>query len=176
MKRSIKILLTTLALTIACVSPVFATEEKLANEVKLITDRNDNVSNALSSVVQFDNNCGEEAKNSMHHIVDIVSVDVISSRLTEEQNYINYLKAVVGNAIETERVKKANVNALTDVVKVNPSFQPQLDAAIADYNKAVADHAAADAAIITAQNEFDALQAQLAAARAAKGAADADAR
>ena len=175
MKKSIKILLTTIALAIACVSPVFATEKDLTAELKMINDGRQSLSNAISTLVTYDNNCGADAKNSIHHLVDLTQANVKSSSITERQNYINYLKAVVGNAIETERVKKANVNALTDLVKVNPSFQAQLDAAVAEYNKAVADHAAAEAAIAEAQKAFDANKDMNIAAKDAKAAADPDA-
>ena len=175
MKRKISVLLLTVALAVATVTPVFATESNMAAEVKLINAQNDTLHNALTTLVNFDNACGQNDKLSMHLIVDTANGNVNSARITEEQNYITYLKAVVGNAIETERIKKGNVDALKDLVKVNPSYQAQLDAAIADYNKAVADHAAAEAAITAAQAEFDALNASIQAAKDAKAATDADA-
>lgn len=154
MKKSVKVLFTTFLLVVAFVTPVFATEADLSAEVKLLHDRSDVVAKAMSTTLQYDNNCGDAAKASFNTIVKYVRSDVKSSAITEQQNYIKYLQACVGNAIETERIKKGNVDALKDLVKVNPTFQPQLDAAIVEYNNAVAAHAAANNAIIEAQNVF----------------------
>lgn len=174
MKR-IKLLLTTLALTAAFATPVFATETTLPAELQLIENRNTEIMNATSTLVSYDNNCGDNAKMAMHGLIDNIRADVKSSQISEDANYINYLKAVLGNAIETERIKKQNVGSLTDLVKVNPSFQPQLDAAIAEYNKAVADHAAAEAAIAQAQEAFMIHAQAMIATSQAKAASDADA-
>lgn len=86
-----------------------------------------------------------------------------------------YFSKVVGNKKEIVRIRQANIAALQDLVKVNPAFQTQLDAAVAEYNQAVADCEAAQAYIAVAQGEFDALQASINEARAAKAVGDADA-
>lgn len=172
MKKSVKVLLATLALTILCVTPVFATEEKIDAETTMLTNKVNGFGNDISSLVKFDDKCGAADVASMNLIVNSVAKDVTSSNIAEQTNYINYLKAVVGNAIETERVKKQNVDSLKELVKVNTSFQPQLDAAVAEYNKAVADHAAADKAVVDAQAFFAALNNQFHDNAIAKAAGD----
>lgn len=155
MKKTGRIILTALILSIACAAPVFATESNLTNEMQLMRNRRDTLANAVSDLAKLDDGQSEDVKAAMNYLVDLSASNIKSSSITERQNYIKYLQAIVGNAIETERIKKANVNALTDLVKVNPSFQPQLDAAIAEYNKAVEDHALAEAAIEEANKAFD---------------------
>lgn len=174
MKKSVRLLLATVVLTVACVSPIFATETTLPAEKNLITQNDANVRKAVSTLVKFDENCGSEAKLAMHTIVDTAQSDVVKSRISEQQNFIVYLNNVVANDLEAERIKKGNVAALTDVVKVNPGFQPQLDAAIAEYNNAVAKRMADQAAIGTAQAELNALHIQLLSEVSAIGLTDAD--
>ena len=175
MKKSVKILLTTIALTVALVTPVFATESALSAESAMLEKKMARFGNDISTLVTFDDNCGAAAIASMNQIVVNNRGDVVKSNIAEQQNYINYLNARVGNAIEIERVKLGNVNAMKDLCKVNPSFQPQLDAAIADYNKAVADHQAAVQAVADAKAYFASLNASFDAASLAKAAADAQA-
>lgn len=154
MKKALALLLTTVALTVAFITPVLATEQTLTAESAMLTNKMIGLGKDLSTLVKFDDNCGAAAIASMDLLVDTGRADTVKSNIAEQQNYIAYLNARVGNAIETERVKKGNVNALTDLCKSNPSFQPQLDAAIADYNKAVADRQAAVQAIAEAQAYF----------------------
>lgn len=175
MKKSVKILLTTIALTVALVTPVFATESALSAESAMLEKKMAGFGSDISTLVTFDDNCGAAAIASMNQIVVNNRGDVVKSNIAEQQNYINYLNARVGNAIEIERVKLGNVNAMKDLCKVNPSFQPQLDAAIADYNKAVADHQAAVQAVADAKAYFASLNARFDAASLAKAAADAQA-
>lgn len=174
MKKFSRVLLATLTLTLACVAPVFATEKNLSAEMNLLKEKDATISNALDTIVSFDNNCGSEAKSAIHTIVDIAASDSTKGMTEEQLNYIDYLKKVVVNLKETERIKKGNVAALTDLVKVNPSFQKELEAAVAEYNKAVADRVAGEQAIITAQDEFVKFNAALNDKKAAKGAKDAD--
>lgn len=174
MKKFTRVLLATLTITLACAAPVFATEKNLSAEINLLKGKDATVSNALDTITSFDNNCGNEAKLAIHTIVDIADSDITKGMTEEQLNYIDYLKKVVVNLKETERIKKGNVAALTDLVKVNPSFQKELDAAVVEYNKAVADRVAGEQAIITAQEEFAKLNAALKDAKVAKGAKDAD--
>lgn len=176
MNKKLVCLLTTVALTVLSVVPVFASETDLNAEKALIANHLDGVTKAVSTLVTFDNNCGEAAKMSMHGIVDATNGNVKWSVSQEEENYIKYLQACVGNAIENERVKKQNVAALTDLVKVNPTFQSQLDAAIAECNKAVADRMAAEATVIDVKAQFAAFNAAFEAGRQALGTTDSDAR
>lgn len=172
--KKIKLLLTSLLLTVAFTTPVFATETTLPAELKLIEERDSIVGNALSTVVSYDNNCGAEAKLAIHSLVDIARGDLKSSQITEAANYINYLKALLSNKLETERIKKQNVAALTDLVKVNPTFQTQLDAAVVEYNNAVADRVAVENAIVESQKILDEHASKMINNVAAKGALDAD--
>lgn len=174
MRKMTRYLLVTLVLTVACATPVFATEKNLSDEINMLHDRSVNVGNAMSTVLQFDNNCGPEAKIALHTLVDIARADLKSSSRTEIENYIKYLKAVVGNAIENERIKKSNIDALTDLVKVNPSFQTQLDEAVAEYNQAVAERVMAEAAIVEAQKAFDEYKISIINEVEARGNADPD--
>lgn len=175
MKKSIKLLVVTAVLTVAFATPVMATESTLSAESAMLTNKMNAFGNDVSTLVSFDNNCGQGDINSMHAIVDTVKSDVVKSNISEQQNYMNYLQAALGNALETERVKKQNVASLTDLVKVNTSFQAQLDAAVADYVKAVADRQAAEQAIADAKAYFLALNSQFDAASLAKAAKDAQA-
>lgn len=175
MKRSLKVLLTTIILTVAVVTPVFATESTIKAESDMLSKKMAGFSGDITTLVTFDNNCGADAIASMHSLVNTGRSDVVKSNLAEQENYINYLKACVGNAVEIERIKKQNVGALTDIVKVNPTMQPQLDAAIAEYNKAVADHQAALKAVDDAKAYFAALNASFEKASLEKAAKDAQA-
>lgn len=159
MKRSLKVLITTIVLTVLCVTPVFATESTLSAESAMLQNKMNGFSNDVSTLVTFDNNCGAADILSMHGMVDTGNADVVASNIREEQNYINYLKARVGNAIETERVKKQNIAAIADLCKVNATFEPQLAAAVAEYNQAVVDHALAVQAVADAEAYFAALNA-----------------
>ncbi|MDO4187493.1 MAG: hypothetical protein Q4D29_00755 [Lachnospiraceae bacterium] len=176
MKKKIVLLLTTVALTVLSVMPVFASETAISAEKALIANHVGGVNSAISTLVTFDNNCGEAAKTSMHAMLNGFNGDIKWSVGQEEDNYIKYLQACVGNALETERIKKQNVGAMADVVKVNPTFQPQLDAAVVDYNKAVADRLAAEAAVIDAKAQFAALNASFIDNIKGISASDADAR
>lgn len=174
MKRLSKILLASLTFTLVCLSPVFATEKNLSAEMNLLTNKYSTISNALSTITTFDNNCDAGAKVAIHSIQETSDAERAKGMTEEQLNYIDYLKKVVVAKKETERIKKENITALTDVVKVNPSFQAQLDNAIVEYNNAVADRMATEAAIITAQEEFAKLNAALKAETIEKGAKDAD--
>ncbi len=154
MKKSIKVLLTTVALTIACVTPVFATETDFNAEVRLVNGKNAEIASAVGTIVGFDNNCGQDAKVAIHDLVDVIDRNRVRGINDEQLNYINYLKGVVVNQTETVRIKQQNIDAITDLGKVNPSFQTQLDAAVVDYNAAVAQRAATEAAIVNAQQTF----------------------
>lgn len=175
MKRSLKVLLSTVALTVLCVTPVFATETTLSAESAMLTNKMNGYGNDMQTLLSYDNNCGGEAVNAMHHLQNITSNDVKASNIAEQQNYIAYLQACVGNAIETERIKKQNVDSLTDLCKVNPTFKPQLDAAVVEYNKAVLDHQAANQAVVDAQAYFVALNQAFVNNALAKAAVDAQA-
>lgn len=172
MKKSIKVLLTTVALTVAMVTPVLATESALSAESAMLEKKMAGFGNDISTLVTYDNKCGAADVASMNAIVNTVRADVVKSNIAEQQNYITYLNACVGNAVETERVKKQNVDAMKDLVKVNPAFQPQFDAAVAEYNKAVADHQAALNAVTQAKAYFAALNQQFEANAMKKASAD----
>lgn len=172
MKRTVRILLATMALTVACITPVFATEKTMDAETAMLQQKMNRFSNDITTLVSYDNNCGAADVASMNKLVDQVGKDVIKSTVAEQDNYIVYLKGVLGNAIENERVKKQNVGALTDLVKVNTTFQKQLDAAVAEYNKAVADRQAAEQAITDAKAAFAAFDSKLDQAALAKAAGD----
>lgn len=176
MKKRIALLLTTTLLIVVNVVPVFATEADLNAEKANIAKHMNGITNSITTLVSYDNNCGEAAKNSMNQMVDGFAGDIKWSITQEEANYINYLQARVGNALETERIKKQNVGAMNDLVKVNPGFQPQLDAAIAECNKAVADRMAAEAAVIDAKAQFDALNMSIISGVKTISTTDSDAR
>ncbi len=176
MKKTVVALLTTVALSVMSIVPVFATETAIEAEKALVTNHVAGVSNAISTLVTYDNNCGEAAKVSMNALVDGFNGDIQYSVTQEEDNYIKYLKACVGNAIENERVKKQNIGAISDLVKVNATFQPQLDAAIAEYNQAVVDRMAAEVAVENAKAQFEALNLAVIVGNNAKYAGDSDAR
>lgn len=176
MKKKIVLFLTTAVLTVMNVVPAFATATDVNVEKMLITNHMKGITNSIITLVSYDNNCGEAAKNSMNQLVDGFAKDIKWSITQEEANYINYLQACVGNALETERIKKQNVGTMSDLVKVNPGFQPQLDAAIAEYNKAVVDRMAAEAAVVDAKAQFEALNASLVSGVMAINTTDPDAR
>lgn len=175
MKKSLKLIVTTIILTIALVTPVLATEQALSAESAMLEKKVAGFGNDISTLVKFDDNCGASDIASIDAIVDAGIKNVYGSNLLEQENYIKYLEAKVGNAIENERVKKGNVNALSDLVKVNPAYQAQLDAAIVEYAKAVADHAAAVQDIANTKAYFAALNKSFGDAAVAKAAKDAQA-
>lgn len=161
MKKKIALLLITTLLTVTSVVPAFATVTDINAEKAIIANHMSGITNSIITLVSYDNNCGEAAKQSMDQLVDSFAGSVKWSITQEEANYLYYLQACVGNALETEKIKNQNVGSMQDLVKVNPGFQPQLDAAIAEYNKAVADRMAAEAAVVDAKAQFDALNAAL---------------
>lgn len=175
MKKSFKAMVLAVVLSIACVTPVFATEPTLNAETAMLVNKMNGFSGDVSTLVNFDNNCGASDIASIHGIVDAVRSDVTKSNIAEEENYIKYLEAKVGNALETERVKQQNVAALKEVCKVNPSFQAQVNAAVAEYNKAVADRQAAVKAVADAKAHFAALNQKFVDEAMAKAAKDAQA-
>lgn len=174
MKKSIKALLLTVVLTIAVVTPVLANETNLDAEKRLITNYHAKFDKEINTIAQVDNNGGQKEKAAVHTIIDAAHTTVVNNTKYEEKSYINYLNNVVRNYIETERVMKERVDTLTNNVKACPALQPQLDAAIADYNKTVADHQAAIAAIGVAQGQFDVINANFELCRELKGANDPD--
>ena len=176
MKKSLKAIVLAVVLTIACATPVFATEPTIAAETAMLTNKMNGFAGDVSTLVQFDNNCGAADVASINAIVSAVAADVTKSNLAEEENYIKYLEAKVGNALETERVKQQNVVAMKEVCKVNPSFQAQVNAAVAEYNKAVADRQAAVQAVADAKAHFAALNKSFHDAAMAKAAGDAQAK
>lgn len=175
MKKSVKVLLTTIVLMVAFVTPVFATESALSAESAMLEKKMAAFGGDLYTLVQFDNNCGAADIASMDMLVDTGRRDVVKSNLAEQENYIKYLEARVGNAIEIERIKKANVGSMADLVKVNPTYQAQYDAAVAEYNKAVADHQAALNDVAAAKVYFANLNVAFDKAAFAKAAKDAQA-
>lgn len=161
MKRTIKLILATLALATLFVTPVFATETNLTSEMNYIDNHVKTVGGQITSYLTTDDGCGKAAK--IDHGTHAITVDgqLFNWVFAEEVNYVKYLQGVVVNKQETERIKKGNIAALTDVVKYNAGFQPQLNAAIAEYNAAVLDRAAAEQAIPEAQQAFAVLNASL---------------
>lgn len=176
MKKKIALLLTTTVLTVTSIVPAFATVTDINAEKTLIINHMNGITNSISTLVSYDNNCGEAAKKSMDELVDSFAGDVKWSINQEEANYINYLQACVGNALETEKIKNQNVGSMKDLVKVNPNFQPQLDAAIAECNKAVLDRIAAQEAVVDAKAQFEAFNNNLTAGVQAMGTEDPDAK
>lgn len=175
MKKGFKILVATVALTVAMVTPVLATESTVAAETDMLNKKMGGFVGDISTLVSFDDNCGVPAVLAMDTLVDTGRSDVFKSNVAEQINFYNYLQACIGNAIETERVKQQNVGALADLCKVNPGFKAQYDAAVAEYNKAVADHAAAEQLLADAKAHFAQYNAQVIANGNAAKAADAQA-
>ena len=146
----------------------------LDEELRILTNHEAKFATEVSTIAQADNNGGQKEKAAVHLILDSAAKDVLNNAKFDQNAYITYLNNVVRNAIETERVAKERVDILTNNVKACPALQPQLDAAIADYNKAVADHQAAIAAIGVAQGQFDAWNTNFALKKDAKSVNDAD--
>lgn len=176
MKKNLVLLLTTVALTILSVMPVFASETAIEAEKTLITNHVNGVSSAISTLVTFDNSLSDAEKNSVHVMLDSFNGNIKWSVTQEEDNYIKYLQARVGNALEIERIKKQNIDAICEVCKVNATFKPQYEAAVADYNKAVADRMAAEAAVADAKAQFAALNGCIVGDIKTKNPGDTDAR
>ena len=176
MKKKIALLLTTTLITVTNVVPVFATVTDIDAEKTLIINHMNGITNSISTLVSYDDNCGEAAKKSMNQLVDSFAGDVKWSIKQEQANYIYYLQACVGNALETEKIKNQNVGSMKDLVKVNPGFQPQLDAAIAEYNNAVANRMEAEAAVSDAKAQFEAFNNSLRAGVQARHTEDPDAK
>ena len=170
MKFSTKTLIATLALSILMITPVFATEKDLTAEINAINKHVKSVEAAVGSYLKTDDGCGPAAKADHGLHADTVAKQVKALSAQEQANYINYLQAVVGNKLSDEAAAKQQVSSLTDIVKVNPGFQPQLDAAIVYYNNAVAARMDAEAAIGVAKAAFAAANAQTDAAVAAEKA------
>lgn len=154
MKNVLKVLVTTIALTIACVTPVLATETDIDKEMQYINKHVEEVGVQISSYLTTDDGCGSAAKLDHGTHAKVVDTQLLTWVANEEANYINYLKQTVVNKKETERIKQQNVSAIAELVKVNPGFQAQYNAAVAEYNAALADRLATEASIDAAQQRF----------------------
>jgi len=154
MRKSLKVFLATVAMTVAFVTPVFATETNIDAEMNYINNHVATVGGQITSYLTTDDGCGKAAKLDHGTHAGVVDTQLLTWVVDEEVNYVKYLQGVVVNKQETERIKQQNVAALTDVVKVNATFKPQLDAAVVEYNAAVADRMASQAAIVDAQTRF----------------------
>lgn len=168
MKFSTKTLIATVALSVLMVTPVFATESNMKAEINAINKHVNTVGAQVGSYLQTDDGCGAAAKADHVQHADIVKAQVQALTAQEQANYINYLQARVGNALKDEAAAKQMVASLTDVVKANPGFQPQLNDAIAFCNTKVAERMAAEAAITEAKAIFATQNAQLDAAVASE--------
>lgn len=173
MKKSIRVLLT-MALTVAFVTPVFATETNLTAETNNIVDMQTKFGKEISVIVECDNNGTQKEKAVVHQLVDDATKAVLYNSVTEEKSYITFLNKALDNAVELEKVAKGRVDLLTNTVKTCPALQPQLDAAIVDYNKAVENRIAAQAAIPAAKDQFTNVNMSFLQAKEAKAANDAD--
>ena len=161
MKLSIKALLTTVALTVAFATPVFATETDLNKEMQYINNHFQEVGVQISSYLKTDDGCGAAAKVDHGTHARVVDAQLLTWVAQEESNYIDYLKRVVDNKKETERIKKEVLDNYTNLSKVNAQMAAMVPAAAADYNAAVADRMAAEVAIVNAQTTFLAYNNQL---------------
>lgn len=74
----------------------------------------------------------------------IVQKDINNYNKYEIDNYITYLKGIINNKKEIERVKLEIVNNYTDLSKVNLQYADMLAGAQADYQAAVADRMASE--------------------------------
>lgn len=156
MKFSAKALIVTAALTILMATPVFATEKNLDAELNNIEKHTKVVYGAVHDYLKTDDGCGKAAKDDHGQHVEIVRAQVAAVSGQEFENYVNYLKAVVGNKVEAERVALQFLNSVKDLAKVNAQYEAQIPAAQAAYEAAVADHAAALQAIVDAQAAYQA--------------------
>lgn len=84
----------------------------------------------------------------------VVAEQIAKLNLAAAQNYITYLKGVVNNCKETERVKLEVVTNFTSLSQVNPSYAAMIPQAQAEYQAAVAATAAAQLDLIQAQAAF----------------------
>lgn len=74
----------------------------------------------------------------------IVQKDINNYNKYEIDNYITYLKGIINNKKEMERIKLEIVNNYTDLSKVNLQYADMLVSAQADYQAAVADRMASE--------------------------------
>lgn len=174
MKKSVRTIALVMALTVASVTPVFATESSLKAEVKNISDSQAAFDTTITQIVKADDNGGQKEKAFMYYLVDAATAASTFNAVTEENSYIAYTNKSLDNAVELEKVAKNRVDLLTNMVKGAPSLQPQLDAAVAEYNQRVAERQAAEAAIGVAKDTFNALNASFVQKKMEKAVNDPD--
>ena len=83
-----------------------------------------------------------------------VQKDINNYNKYEIDNYITYLKGIVNNKKEAERIKKEIVANYTDLSKVNAQYVAMVDTANADYQAAIADCLAAEIDLANAMAFF----------------------
>lgn len=151
MKKMNKLIVSVITLSVLIVTPVFAgapTTEQMMNELDAhaatVQTQLDTLEKSMvpSGMVGFD---AHEA---------VVQGQVKNYSKAEADNYINYLKQVVVNKLETERIKKEVVDNYTNLSKVSAGFADKIPAAYADYQAAVADRMAAELAVEQAKVLF----------------------
>lgn len=163
MKFSVKALIATVAMSALIVTPVLATETNLDAEVNMIINHENATCGQITSYLATDNGCGAAAIADHAAHAAVFAGQVSNYVKDEEANYIKYLQGVVVNKKETERIKAGNVTAINELAKVNPTLAASmLPAAQAEYEAAVNDRVAAEAAIPAAQARFAELNIQLA--------------
>ena len=156
MSKITKILVITTALTVLSAIPVFAqgitdpasviTEAKFD---KMLTEHQQAVATQLNAVTSSmaDKNAAAQ------HAATVVS-QLQRYNKAEADNYINYLKQVVINMKETERIKKEVVDNYTNLSVANPTYAAMVPQAMVDYNTAVAARVQAEANLAKAAVDF----------------------
>ena len=153
MKKAAKLVVTVTLLSIVMCIPVFASNPPSTEEKgQFLVKKSNAVAAAVDDLYKFAPDQASIAALKAHEAVVAGQVDAFDKMSAD--NYVLYLKRVVVNKQETLRIKQQNVNAMADVVKVNPDFAPQLEAAKAELAAAQADVAQAQLDVINAQAHF----------------------
>ena len=151
MKRISKLIISVLALSVVVATPVFAgapTTEQMMNELDAHAATVQTQLDTLEKAMVPAGMPGFNAHES------VVQGQVKNYSKAEADNYINYLKQVVVNKLETERIKKEVVDNYTNLSKVSPGFADKIPAAYAEYQAAVADRMTAEMAVQQAKVLF----------------------
>ncbi len=154
MRKTLKLVFTTVAASMLFVTPVFATEQDLTKELLYINNHVKEVSTQISNYMTSDDGCDLLAKQDHVNHKNEVEKQLNDWVKAEQANYIDYLQKVVNNKKEVERIKRENVNALAALLVTNPTLQSQYNAALNEYNNAVNDKTAAELAIGQAKQIF----------------------
>lgn len=136
MKRLTKFIVALSAMTILFSVPVLATEKTFEAEIAMINNHVAEVEKQVDALTPKES--GFNDWNTLNAHRRKVMDQTLSWAEAEFDNYILFIQGEEALDKENVRIKMRNVGSLTDLCKVNPAFQPQLEQAKKEVSLAMA--------------------------------------